>query len=179
MDNGFSMLEKLIKKILILLLIILPVYFTVSLYNLDKYCFLFPVDSPAGVIIRNDSRGDGFFSAKRNGGRRHEGVDFLAPIGTRVLAARSGQVILSRVVSDTKKKSGSGNYIIIRHSQGISSVYAHLEKVFVKYGEFVRQGDLIGLVGKTGNANYPDIQPHLHFEIRNKRTAEDPMAYIE
>jgi len=167
------------KKILFLLLIIFPVYLVARLAALDKKNFLWPVQYSRDLVIRNDSRGDGGFSAKRNGRRIHEGLDLLAPIGTPVLAARSGRVVLSRTIYDKNKKTGSGNYIIIWHPGNVTTIYAHLSAVYVKGNDLVRQGQLIGAVGKTGNANFSDIMPHLHFEVRLNGVPQDPMEYLE
>ena len=161
------------KKILIFILIVLPVYLIVSLYFIDKDYFLCPIEYNKDIIIRSDSRGDGFFAAKRNGNRSHNGIDFLAEVGAPVLAVRSG-----RVVSATKNK-GMGNYIIIRHPQGMITIYGHLSRLCVFKNDFVRQGDVIGEVGKTGNANYRDILPHLHFEVRQNGQPQDPMEYLQ
>lgn len=167
------------KKILLFCFCVILVYLLISLYFLDKHYFLCPIEYKQGAVIRCDSRGDGFFAARRNGHRVHEGIDLFAEIGTPVKACRFGRVVLSRVIANKNKKTGSGNYIIIRHQGNIISVYAHLLEVYVQKGDFVRQGELIGAVGKTGNANYPDIQPHLHFEVRKDGIPQDPQEYLE
>jgi murein DD-endopeptidase MepM/ murein hydrolase activator NlpD len=131
------------------------------------------------MVIRNDSRGEGFFFAKRNGNRVHEGIDLFAEEGSPVFASRFGIVIVSRRVEDNSKKTGSGNYIVLRHPGGITTSYAHLSKVYVSKYRFVRQGQIIGRVGKTGNANYPDIRAHLHFEVRKNDIPQNPLDYLE
>jgi len=103
----------------------------------------------------------------------HEGIDLFAEIGSPVLACRSGRIIAAR------KNRGMGNYIIIRHPGNIITVYGHLFRIYVYKNAFVRQGQVIGSVGKTGNANYRDIQPHLHFEIRKNGIPQDPLVYLE
>jgi murein DD-endopeptidase MepM/ murein hydrolase activator NlpD len=160
------------KKMFLFLFILLSIYIFISLYFLDKVYFLCPIEYKGEMVIRSDARGDGFFSAKRNGYRVHEGIDLLAEVGTPVLAARSG-----RVVSATHNK-GMGNYIIIRHPQNLITVYGHLSAISVRKNEFVRQGEVIGRVGKTGNANFRDIQPHLHFEARINSIPQDPLGYL-
>ncbi len=167
------------KKILLFLLILMPLYLAVSLYFLDKNYFLCPIEYKQDAVIRCDSRGEGFFAAKRNGNRTHEGVDFFAEIGSPVRTSRSGRVIVSRVITNKGKKTGSGNYIIIRHPGNIITIYGHLSKIYVHRNAFVRQGEIIGAVGKTGNANYPDIQPHLHFEVRKNGIPQNPLEYLE
>lgn len=161
------------KKILLFLLIIIPIFLLVSLYFLDKSYFLCPIEYKNDIIIRCDSRGDGLFAAERNGNRFHEGVDLYAPVGTPVYASRSGKVI------SAKRSRGMGNYIIIRHAGDIITIYGHLSKIYIAFGEFVRQGDIIGAVGKTGNADFRDIQPHLHFEVRKNGIPQDPLEYLQ
>ncbi len=163
----------MLKKILLFFLIALPVYFFISLHFLDKVYFLCPIEYKRDITIRCDSRGEGFFGANRNGDRLHEGIDFFAEIGTLVLASRSGRVTAA------KQNQGMGNYVVIQHPYGISTVYGHLSKICAGKDEFVRQGQIIGKVGKTGNANYRDIQPHLHFEVRKNGIPQDPLGYIK
>lgn len=162
------------KKVLLFLLVVLPIYLSVSFYYfLDKSYFLCPIEYQGAAVIRCDSRGDGFFGSSRSGNRLHEGVDFFAKIGAPVLAVRSGKVIRA------EKNNGMGNYIILRHPGDIITVYGHLSEICVPENKFVRQGAIIGKVGKTGNANYRDIQPHLHFEVRKGGIPQDPLEYLE
>lgn len=162
------------KKALLFLLIALPPYLLISLYFLDKDYFLCPIEYIQDTaVIRCDGRGDGFFAAKRNGNRLHEGIDLHARIGTPVFAVRSGKVIA------VNKNKGMGNYIVLRHPGSITTLYGHLFKIYARKGKLVRQGEVIGSVGKTGNANYRDIQPHLHLEVRKNGVPQDPMEYLE
>ncbi len=167
------------KKFLLVLLIILPVYLFISLYYLDRCYFLCPIEYQADIIIRSDTLGEGAFAASRNGGRVHEGIDLFADEGAAVLAARSGRVTTSRVIVDNDTKTGSGNYIILQHVGNLTTTYAHLSEVYVRKNDFVRQGQVIGRAGKTGNANYRDIKPHLHFEVRKDAVPQDPLGYLE
>jgi len=161
------------KKILLFLLILLPIYLLIGLYFLDKDYFLCPIGYKRDILIRSDSRGDGFFAAERNGNRLHNGIDLFAEIGTPVMASRSGIVVAA------KQSRGMGNYVIIRHPGNIITIYGHLLRIYISQNNFVRQGEVIGTVGKTGNANYRDILPHLHFEVRKGGIPEDPLEYLE
>jgi murein DD-endopeptidase MepM/ murein hydrolase activator NlpD len=161
------------KKFSVFLLVGLAVYLIIGLYFLDKEYFLCPIQYQREIVIRNDNRGDGNFAADRNGNRVHNGVDLSSDIGSPVLAARSGR---ARVLCQPK---GMGNYIIIQHPGNISTLYGHLSRVYVGNNEFVRQGEVIGAVGRTGNAGYRDMQPHLHFEVRRNGVLQDPMEYLE
>jgi murein DD-endopeptidase MepM/ murein hydrolase activator NlpD len=161
------------KKILLFLFIILPIYFLTSLYFLDKDYFLCPIEYKRDIIIRSDSRGDGIFGAERNGRRMHQGLDLFAEVGTSVLASRSGRVVAAA------QNNGIGKFVIIKHPDSIATIYGHLSEIFVKKNQFVRQGEIIGSVGKTGNANFRDIQPHLHFEVKRNGIPLDPLSYLE
>jgi len=120
------------------------------------------------LAIRKDARGDGRFGAPRSGNRRHRGVDIAAPLGSPVLAIRSGLVIA------TGSHRGLGRYVELEHRDKLRSLYAHLEEVSAEVGARIRQGQSIGTVGKTGNARHPAIQPHLHLEISRAGQALDP-----
>ena len=161
------------KKSLLFLLIVLPIFLLISLYFLDKQYFICPIEYKRDIVIRSDRRGDGLFAANRNGRRVHEGIDLFAAIGTPVLASRSGRVIAA------KKNQGMGKYVIIKHPDSIVTIYGHLSKIYVGKNQFVQQGQIIGSVGKTGNANFRDIQPHLHFEVRKNGIPQDPLEYLE
>lgn len=100
--------------------------------------------------------------------KAHKGVDFAAPQGTRVKAASDG------TVEFLGKKGGYGNVVIIKHDNGVSTVYGHLSK----FGEGLRknakvvQGDIIGYVGMTGMAT----GPHLHYEFLVGGVHRDPLS---
>jgi murein DD-endopeptidase MepM/ murein hydrolase activator NlpD len=89
--------------------------------------------------------------------RFHTGTDLAAPMGTPVLAAYAGQVAIADFLN------GYGLTITLAHNQGTQeTLYAHLSEIFVEPGELVKQGEVIGRVGSTGNST----GPHLHFEFR-------------
>ncbi len=83
--------------------------------------------------------------------RPHRGTDFAAPIGTPILATADG------VVTKSERKGGNGNYVKIRHNATYSTQYLHMKKRNVKVGDFVRQGDVIGWIGMTGNTGGPHV----------------------
>lgn len=101
--------------------------------------------------------------------KSHNGIDFAAAEGTPVYACKSGKVAFV-----AKMDAVFGNYVVLLHDGGLSSVYAHLSEVDVKKDEVVRVGELIGLSGKTGAVT----GPHLHFEIRLNGVAADPADFI-
>src|SRR5450830_538604 len=96
--------------------------------------------------------------------KKHEGVDYAAPIGTPVRSVGDGVVDFAGV------QNGYGNVIILRHHNNYKTVYAHLSRINVRKGESVSQGQNIGAVGATGWAT----GPHLHFEYRINGVYTDP-----
>ena len=95
----------------------------------------------------------------------HKGVDLRIYVGEPIYAVADGVVI-----KDAYEYRGYGNYVIIKHSNGYETRYAHLSKRIAKKGDRVKAGDRIGLAGNTGLST----GPHLHFEIRHKGNAVDP-----
>lgn len=92
----------------------------------------------------------------------YNAVDIAARTGTNVLASASGEVIISRTYG---YNGGYGKYIVVKHSNGTQTLYAHLSQNFVYAGAQVVQGQVIGAVGNTGRST----GPHLHFEVRGAR----------
>ena len=101
--------------------------------------------------------------------RFHAGEDIGAPTGTPILAADSG---IATVIPDNG--NGYGNYIIINHGGGRTTLYAHMSGFAVSNGASVTQGQTIGYVGSTGNST----GPHLHFEVRVNGATTDPKSYF-
>ncbi len=102
------------------------------------------------------------------GGRPHEGIDLAAAKGSTIRAAESGKVIHSGRLGDY------GKVVILKHAGDFRSVYAHTRKIYVRKGQFVERGDRIAEVGTSGRAT----GPHLHFEIRRREVARDPILYL-
>ena len=126
-----------------------------------------PVDEQP-LFVRQDAKGDGRFGVPRSGHRVHRGIDLAAPLGSPVRAIRSGTV---RMIGT---HLGFGRFIELDHQQGLTSLYAHLDDVQVTMGQRVKQGQMIGTVGKTGNARSPWITPHLHLEVAKRDELIDP-----
>ena len=99
----------------------------------------------------------------------HDGIDIVADRGTEVLASKDGTVIVSSY------ESTYGNYVVLDHGDGQTTLYAHLSECKVSQGDTVDQGQVIGLVGATGQAT----GPHLHFEIRESGIPVDPLALLD
>ncbi|MDD2533987.1 MAG: peptidoglycan DD-metalloendopeptidase family protein [Eubacteriales bacterium] len=106
----------------------------------------------------------------------HSGIDIAASLGTKVVAARGGTVILvsAPVNGQSYGGWGYGNYIVIDHGDGKATLYGHLKLVEVSVGDGVDAGDRIGLVGSTGTST----GPHLHFEVRVNGNTVNPSDYV-
>jgi murein DD-endopeptidase MepM/ murein hydrolase activator NlpD len=99
----------------------------------------------------------------------HRAVDLGAPYGAQVYAARTGRVTAARW-SDV----GYGYLVIVDHGDGSQALYSHLKGAWVKVGDRVGRGDLIGEVGSTGNST----GPHIHFEIRIGGAPQNPLSHL-
>lgn len=103
-----------------------------------------------------------------NGFYRHDGIDFIAALGTKVLSAADG------VVKDAGYNSDDGYYVVIEHADGFETFYMHLQEILVEIGDKILCGDEIGKVGSTGKAT----GPHLHFELHKDGVAVNPVEYL-
>lgn len=108
--------------------------------------------------------------------RFHSGVDLGGSYGRPIVAARDGTVIIvsNPVQGRNKGGSGYGNYVVIAHAGGLSTLYGHMKETLVKNGQSVKAGDRIGLCGSTGTST----GPHVHFEVRSGGSTKNPMSYI-
>ncbi|MBI3321390.1 MAG: M23 family metallopeptidase [Candidatus Omnitrophica bacterium] len=122
------------------------------------------------LLIRQDAKGDGHFLSPRSGNRRHRGVDLIGRLGSPVRALRSGTVV------QVGFHRGLGTFVELEHRSRLHSVYAHLQEATVEPGMRVRQGAMIGTVGKTGNARHAWISPHLHLEVSKDGAPLDPQV---
>lgn len=105
------------------------------------------------------------FGYRKSFGRMHRGVDLKANIGDTIYAAFNGKVRLTKFDRD-----GYGFYVVVRHDNGMETVYGHLSKFLVKQNQYVRSGQPIALSGNTGRST----GPHLHFETRYMGIALNP-----
>jgi len=99
---------------------------------------------------------------------KHNGIDLAAASGTEVYAARGGKVV------ETGVDDILGQYIVLEHDGGFSTVYGHLSARLARLNEEVESGRIIGKVGSTGQST----GPHLHFEVRVRGDARDPETYM-
>ncbi len=111
----------------------------------------------------------GYVSCHINGYPGHTGMDIAAPYGTYIWASKSGVVTRVR-----KQTTGYGYHIMIDHGNGVQTLYAHCSRLNVSVGQAVKQGQIIGYVGSTGNST----GNHCHFEIRMNGQYKNPAYYI-
>ncbi len=120
-------------------------------------------------VIGYISSGFGYRTSPFTGKREfHRGIDISVRSGTPVKAPADG------IVTTIAHGHGYGLSIIIKHGYGIKTRYAHLKKVFVKKGQFVRRGSVIALAGNSGRST----GPHLHYEVLLNRIAMNPLRFI-
>lgn len=98
----------------------------------------------------------------------HKGIDIPAPSGSSIVAAADGKVVISTY------SYSAGNYIMIDHGGGLTTVYMHCSQLLVKEGETVKQGQTIAKVGSTGYST----GPHLHFGVRSGGSYVNPSGYV-
>ena len=102
-------------------------------------------------------------------GLQNDGINVAVPEGTPVKAAEDGVVAYAG-----NELKGYGNLVLVRHSNGFVTAYAHASEILVKRGDTVKRGQVIAKSGQTGNVT----SPQLHFEIRKGSTPVDPSQYL-
>jgi murein DD-endopeptidase MepM/ murein hydrolase activator NlpD len=124
----------------------------------DAPIFAWPVSGP----VVSD------FGTTANGGK-NDGINIAAPMNTPIRASASGTV--SYAGNELKDY---GNLVLVKHSGGYTTAYAHADRLIVARGDFVARGQVIGYVGQTGDV----AKPQLHFEIRSATTPVNPHGYL-
>ena len=129
-----------------------------------------PVATPSELSMRWPLRGKVIsgFGPKTNG-MKNEGINIAVPEGTNIQAAEAGVVAYAG-----NELKGYGNLILIRHSGGFVTAYAHASQLLVKKGDQIKRGQVIAKAGQTGAVQ----SPQLHFEVRKGATALDPTKYL-
>jgi murein DD-endopeptidase MepM/ murein hydrolase activator NlpD len=108
------------------------------------------------------------FGTTANGGK-NDGINIAAGMDTPIRASASGTVTYAG-----NELKNYGNLVLVKHSGGYTTAYAHADRLVVSKGDFVTRGQVIGYVGQTGDVS----QPQLHFEIRSATTPVNPHAYL-
>ena len=99
----------------------------------------------------------------------HRGLDMAAPKGTEIRAAANGTVLLARY-----GHASYGNYVVVGHGGGVTTLYAHCSALNVAVGQAVSAGDAIAFVGSTGDST----GDHLHLEVNDNGTLKNPREYL-
>jgi len=156
------------KKFFLVVCLTISSLFSFSFFERSK-------PSPAALAFpvagKRSSIGSFWGDVRDGGARSHEGIDIFAKKGTPVVAVCDG-------VAYTGVGPRGGNYVWLRSwDYPWTAYYAHLDKHGVKNGQLVKKGDVLGTVGKTGNAK--TTPPHLHFGIYTWLGAVNPLPYIK
>lgn len=124
--------------------------------------------SPFSWPVRGPVLAD--FGDQQAGGARSDGINIAAPIGAPVRATADGEVVYRGNELD-----GYGNLLLVKHEDGWVSAYAHNDAILVRKGDFVRQGQVIAKVGRSGNVE----RPQLHFQLRKNLQPQDPIIAMQ
>ena len=112
------------------------------------------------------------FNSPRGKTRKHGAIDIVTKRGTPISAAADG--VVSVAATGGKSFSGYGKVVIIKHDNGMHTLYSHCDTILVKMGQRVKRGEFIGTVGRTGRAT----TDHLHFEVRIAGVKNDPLKFL-
>lgn len=126
--------------------------------------FIWPCPASGRISSAFEDRSSPTEGASTN----HKGIDIPAPSGSSIVAAADGKVVISTY------SYSAGNYIMIDHGGGLTTVYMHCSQLLVKEGETVKQGQTIAKVGSTGYST----GPHLHFGVRSGGSYVNPSGYV-
>lgn len=130
-------------------------------------------DRPWSALLQDKARLSSEFGTRRDpfSGKMgfHDGIDLAVKRGTGVTAVRDGEVVFSGW------KGGYGNTVILRHDNGVETLYGHAARTRVRVGDAITAGTVIAEAGASGRST----GPHLHFEVREHGRAVNPMPYLE
>ncbi|MFQ6739792.1 MAG: M23 family metallopeptidase [Alphaproteobacteria bacterium] len=138
-------------------------------HGLSRITTLLPLGAPVKnprVTSAYGTRTDPF---DKKSSKKHKGIDFAGKIGTELMAVAPGRVV------SAGERVGYGTTVEIDHGLGFSTLYAHMSRVNVSRGDWVRPGTIVGLAGSTGRST----GPHLHYEIRYKGQPFDPSKFVK
>ena len=137
-------------------------------HGLNRLTTILPIGSPVeNKVISSPfgTRKDPFTKNKK----QHRGIDFAGKIGTELYAVAPGRVVVAG------ERSGYGMTVEIDHGLGFTTLYAHMSKILVSRGDWIRPGTIVGLAGSSGRST----GPHLHYEIRYKGTPFNPADFVK
>ena len=147
------------------------VYFNTKISEEDKKYILssIPSSSPLKKVFITSKYGYRFHPIYKTS-KLHTGLDLRSKIGTKIYSTANGVVLEAK----NQDYGGYGKMIKIIHNYGFETLYGHLNDIFVKEGDFIKKGDIIGLSGNTGNSS----GPHLHYEIKYLRKHINPQDFL-
>lgn len=162
-------------KIFILIVFNLLLTFTFSLLTLSYSSFSNHFIYPTSYVTISSEYG---YRTLYDVSNFHNGIDFLAPEGSEILASESGKIVYASFMAD-----GFGNTIIIEHENNLKTLYCHVSEYFiVGVGEYVTKGQVIGNVGprylSTGIQNGNTTGPHLHFSVYKNNSTINPFEVL-
>ena len=137
-------------------------------HGLNRLTKILPLGAPVAqktITSPYGSRQDPFTKKAK----QHKGIDFAGKVGTELYAVAPGRVI------SAGERSGYGTTVEIDHGLGFTTLYAHLSKIMVSRGDWVRPGTVVGLGGSSGRST----GPHLHYEIRYKGNPFNPTNFVK
>ncbi|MDD2896580.1 MAG: M23 family metallopeptidase [Aliarcobacter sp.] len=147
------------------------IYLDTKLSEKDKRYILssIPSSSPLGKLFITSKYGYRFHPIFKTN-KLHTGLDLRANVGTKIYSTADGIVLEVR----NQDLGGYGKVVKITHNYGFETLFGHLDDIFVKEGDIIKKGDLIGLSGNTGNSN----GQHLHYEITYLRKHINPQDFL-
>ena len=137
-------------------------------HGLNRLTQILPIGAPVEKKVITSPYGprkDPFTKTQK----QHKGIDFAGKVGTELYAVAPGRVV------SAGERSGYGTTVEIDHGLGFTTLYAHLSKMMVSRGDWVRPGTIVGLGGSSGRST----GPHLHYEIRYKGTPFNPINFVK
>ena len=137
-------------------------------HGLKRLTTILPIGSPVENKVISSPFGvrqDPFTKSKK----QHRGIDFVGKVGTELYAVAPGRVVVAG------ERSGYGMTVEVDHGLGFTTLYAHMSKILVSRGDWIRPGTVVGLAGSSGRST----GPHLHYEIRYKGTPFNPIDFVK
>jgi murein DD-endopeptidase MepM/ murein hydrolase activator NlpD len=148
---------------------------SIQLY-LNEFLNLYPNISPIkNANSNNVSSGFGWrISPITKRSQFHDGIDINMPLHTKINSTMSGVIEEVKYTSKASYGYGYGNFVVIKNNLGFETLYAHLSQIYVKKGQHVIKGQLIGTLGVTGNAT----GPNLHYEVHQSGDLKNPLTSL-
>ena len=141
----------------------------VDLSDKNYLLSILPSGSPLANTFVTSEFGNRYHPITKNK-RLHTGIDFRAQVGTEIYSTADGIVLKSR----NSDPGGYGKMLVIMHNYGFKTLYAHMSEVYIRVGDIIPKGTLIGLTGNSGNST----GPHLHYEVKFLEKFINPKDFL-